>query len=766
LSGLGGIGKTQTAIEYAYRYREEYAAVFWARADSRETLVSDYVALARLLGLPGQDAAEQMQVVVAVKRWLEQHAGWLLILDNADELSLLGDFLPTESKGFLLLTTRAQATGKIAESLPVEKLELSEGMQLLLRRAKVLGAEEPLDNLSATVRKAAQQLVQELDGLPLALDQAGAYIEETGCSLAEYLQLYQQRRLSLLKRQSNMASDYPHTVASTWALSFEKVAQANPAAAELLRLCAFLHPDAIPEEIITEGVEELGPVLGQVADDPLLLNDAVQVLRRYSLVKRDPETKQLNMHRLVQVVVKESLDKVAQRLWAERTVRAVNAAFPEVSFETWNRCERCLPHALTCAGLIEQNTFTIPAAARLLEEAGYYLTLRGLYRQAEPLLQQALTIREQRLGTEHPETATNLDHLASLYYLEGKYEKAEPFYQRTLAIREQQLGTEHPETATTLNELAWLYIDQGKYAQAEPLFQRALLIREQKLGSEHPETATTLNDMAVLYKAQSRYAQAEPLYLRALAIREQVLGSTHPDVAESLNNLAVLYKLQGKYAQAESLFLRALAINEEVLGPNHPYTAASFGNLAAVYKDQGKYEQAEPLFQSALTIREQVLESNHPDLALSLHRLGELYLVQGRYEQAEPLYLRALAIREKALGSEHPRTAATLDNLATLYHMQGKYEQAEPLYQRALAIREQKLGPVHPDVAQSLHHLAELYRAQGKYEQAEPLYQRALAIREQALGHEHPDTIKVQAQYNELLRMMQGKKSVTRQREG
>jgi hypothetical protein len=223
LSGLGGIGKTQTAIEYAYRYRDEYSAVFWVRADSRETLISDYIAIAQLLSLPGHDAPEQMQVVATVKRWLQEQQGWLLILDNADDLSLLPDFLPREGKGQLLFTTRTQATGKIARSLSVEKMEVSEGIRLVLRRAKLLEEDEPLETVSAATRTTAQQLVEQLDGLPLALDQAGAYIEETGCSLSEYLTLYARRRLALLKRASSMAGDYPHTVASTWTLSFSKV---------------------------------------------------------------------------------------------------------------------------------------------------------------------------------------------------------------------------------------------------------------------------------------------------------------------------------------------------------------------------------------------------------------------------------------------------------------------------------------------------------------------------------------------------------------
>ncbi len=326
LTGLGGIGKTQTALEYAYRYRDSYDAVFWVRAASRETLIADFVTLAHLLDLPGQDASDQMLVVAAIKRWLEHHEGWLLILDNADELHILTDFLPAEGAGHILLTTRAQATGSIATSLSVEKMETRESMLLLLRRAKLLAADEPLDNTSRITRAQVQRIVHELDGLPLALDQAGAYIEEVDCSLAEYLAVYERRRLDLLKRQSKLASsDYPYTVASTWSISFEQVEQECPAAAELLRLCAFLDPDAIPEAIITEGSNVLGSILASLATDPLLLNEAIQTLRRYSLIKRDPEAKVLNMHRLVQVVLKDGLDEQTKQQWAERTILAVNA---------------------------------------------------------------------------------------------------------------------------------------------------------------------------------------------------------------------------------------------------------------------------------------------------------------------------------------------------------------------------------------------------------------------------------------------------------
>ena len=222
ITGLGGIGKTQLAVEYAYRYRESYQAVLWVRASSRDALTSDFVSLADLLFLPEADKQDQNLVVTAVKRWLAGHTGWLLIMDNADDLELASDFLPSGDNGQILLTTRAQATGSIAPSIVVEKMEQNEGARLLLRRAKLLELAVPLEQISEQKRTHAEAIVKEMDGLPLALDQVGAYIEETGCDLADYLELYRTHRKELLQRRSTLRTDHPEPVASTLALYFLK----------------------------------------------------------------------------------------------------------------------------------------------------------------------------------------------------------------------------------------------------------------------------------------------------------------------------------------------------------------------------------------------------------------------------------------------------------------------------------------------------------------------------------------------------------------
>ncbi len=665
ISGLGGIGKTHTALEYAHRYRHEFTAAFWTGANSRDALLSGFAAIARLLGLPQKDDKDAHAVAASVRRWLDVNPGWLLVFDNVEDLNLTAAFAPAAGGGHLLLTTRLQATGGFAERVDLEDMEPEEGALFLLRRAKLLPPETPFGSASAADRKLALEVTRELAGLPLALDQAGAFIEEVPSTLAEYLGFYRTEGRKLRARRGELAQDHA-SVTVTFSLAFARVEAANPAAADLVRVCSFLSPDAIPEEIFLEGGTQLGERLAQLAGKPFELAEALKEAGRFSLIHRQPAAKTIDIHRLVQEVVKDEMSQEVQRTWAERVVRAVKQAFPYVEYRSWPVCDRLLPHALSCAALIHEQQLEFDEAARLLNQAGFYLRERARYPEAEPLYQRALAIREKASGPDHPQTAASLNNLAQLYSDQGRYDEAEPLCQRALAIKENALGPYHPDTATSLNNLAGLYLGQGRYAEAEPLFKRALAIREKESGPDHPNTAQSLNNLAQLYSDQGRYAEAEPLFKRALAIREKALGPDHPHTASSLNNLASLYCDQGRYTEAEPLHQRALAIREKALGPDHPLTATSLNNLALLYYDQGRYAEAEPLFKRALAIHEKALGPDHPLSAQSLNNLALLCHQQGRYTEAEALQQRALAILEKALGPDHPRTRVCRDNLEGL----------------------------------------------------------------------------------------------------
>ncbi|HEY0754938.1 MAG TPA: tetratricopeptide repeat protein [Ktedonobacteraceae bacterium] len=742
ISGLGGVGKTQIAVEYAYRYRESYQQVLWVRAENSETLNSSYCELAALLQLSEQHVGDQEVLIEAVKRWLQTQKGWLLICDNADEPELLAPFLPPTLGGQLLLTSRSRTLSRlgIAQPLLVDAFAPEQGALLLLRRAGLLAPDADLAQASPANRQAAQQISQELGGLPLALDQAGAYLEVTGRSLSAYQRLYQQRRAVQLGQRRGPAKDHPEPVAITCSLLFARVAEESPAAVEILRLCAFVAAAAIPSELFTEGASALGPLLAPLANDPLAFEGMIETLRAYALVERDAANETLTVHRLIQASVRDSLVPEIQHTWLGRAAQALFVTFPDIGAATWPACERLLPHALQCIQWLDHARIASLGAARLLNETAYYLDERARFRESEPLWRQALEIRERILGVEHSATVLSLNNLGLSYSEQGRYAEAEPLWRQALEIRERVLGAEHPETVNSLNNLAIIYDTQGRYAEAEPLYKRVLKISGRVLGTEHPDTAGSLANLGVLYKKQERYEEAELLARRALEIRERVLGAEHPETADSLGSLSVLYGEQGRYAEAEPLALRALEINQRVLGAEHPETATSLNNLGYLYDEQGRYGDAEPLLLRALEIRERVLGAEHPSTASSLNSLGILCKRQGRYEQAEVLMLRALEIRERVLGAEHPETVMNLSNLGYLYNEQGRYEEAELLYRRALAIRERVLGVEHPDTARSLSGLGMLYYDQGRYEEAEPLVRRALEIEERVLSSEHPET--------------------------
>ena len=418
ISGLGGIGKTQIAVEYAHRYRQSYTAVLWVRAESLETLISSYNDIAALLHLPEREAQDQESVIQAVKKWLHTHHNWLLLVDNADEPEDLLPFLPTVINGHLLITTRAADVSHlglgVAHCLVVETFSPEQGAHFLLQRAGLLALDAELALATPQDCIVAQRISQELGGLPLALDQAGAYLKATGSSLPAYQHLYQQQQMRFL--QERRGREHPEPVATTWVLSFQRVEEKSLEAADLLRLCAYLSPDAIPEAILMKGTAHIEPQMISVGADPSVFNAAIETLQAYSLLVRTPQTHSVSVHRLVQAVMRESMTTEEKNRWKQRAVRVVNEARPSVQdVAQWDACEQWLPHAFVCATWIEQEHLQSHESASILNTAGYYLGDRARYREAEPLTKRALAICEQVLGPIHPDTASSLNNLAALY---------------------------------------------------------------------------------------------------------------------------------------------------------------------------------------------------------------------------------------------------------------------------------------------------------------------------------------------------------------
>lgn len=745
VTGLGGVGKTQTAIEYAHRYRNEYSSLLWCVADSRGALASGFSVLARVLDLPQKNDSDLSVVGLAVRRWLESNSGWLLILDNVEDLTLVNEFVPTDVTGDLLITSRLRASGDLGESLELMQMETDEGAHFLLRRAKLLANNESMDSVGAEELSVARQISIELGGLPLALDQAGAFIQETPSTLAEYLSLYRVAGTKLRARRGN-APDHS-SVTVTFRLAMERVEALHPIAADLIRISAFVAPEAIPEEIFTKGAIHFGHQFAAVAVDPFEWLAVIEKAGRFALIRRDPTQKTFSVHRLVQDVIKDEMNVEERLTSAGRVVGALNAAFPAPEYRNWPECERLVRHVQLRAS--DPPTFAPQETVRVLLCAGDYLRERGQFAEADVIIQRALTIAETPTCGDEP-VAKSLNLLGQLRRNQGRYSEAETHLSRALAIRTATLGSVHEDTAASLNDLATLYRSQGRYREAEPLYRKALDIRETQLSPAHADTATTLNNLAELFRDQGRYEEAEPLYRRALEIDLQ-RGADHPDHATTLNNLGALCFLRGRYNEAERFYRECLGIYEKALGNQHRYTATILNNLAELCRIQSRFSEAQPLYGRALQIREEVLGEHHPLTGQSLNNLGLLYYNEGRYSEAESLYRRALAVREESLGTDHSDVAQTLNNLALLLGKIGKDHEAESIHISALRIREKALGAHHPDVAQSLNNLARVYERLGRDHEAELLYQRAWSIDKTILGLDHPATRNTAENYSALL---------------
>ena len=657
-NGLGGVGKTQNALEYAFRYGHEYQLVAWVRANSPGVLTSDFAALATLLRLPEQHAQDQRQMVQAVKVWLTNVTRWLLIFDNVNDLSDLEDFLPSPVRGHVLLTTRIRATGTLARAIEIEAMNPDEGSALLLCRANLAAHEE---NLTQT-----RAISAALGGLPLALSQAGAYIEETRCGLSSYLHTFETQRAELLRWPGNTTREYPEPVATTWSLSFEKLAGVNLTAHALLCFCAFLASDAIPEELLLGESAAREALSVPLPSDPLHLNRAIKDLGKFSLIQRRKSTNVLTIHRLVQAVVLDTMDEGAQRVWSEKVVLAVERAFPDPEIVNWPQCERLLSQAHRAIEFISRWQMRFPAVTRLLHLVGRYLVSRTQFEQAEQFFNQALTIREETLEPSDPLIAECLTDLGLLFFFRAKYAQAEAYIQRALAILlTQDLQT--PQLAEALDNMALMYSVQEQYARAEPLYQQALQLRERLLGADHPDVSETLNNLAALYIKQENFLLAQPLLERAVLIREKNPGKDFSFIGVLRLNLAKIYREQGSFSQAEALLLQTLAQWEQLLGPEDNDVAYVLMNLARLYAAQHDYARAEPLFLRSRTIFERIYGSDDPRVIEGLRELARVYRETGNYNRAEQCYRQVITTLERLHGVENPRVAEVSSELAQLY---------------------------------------------------------------------------------------------------
>ncbi|WP_433222130.1 tetratricopeptide repeat protein [Microtetraspora malaysiensis] len=728
--GMGGVGKSELARHYAHTHWDRYRLVWWITADSYGAVQQGLAGLAAAVHPPVGQVGDVEQAADWALSWLQAHSGWLLILDNVEAPDDVRPWLDRLSGGRVLLTTRRDVYWPGTRSIALDVLDPAAAVELI---TEVSGRTDPADRADVVA------IAAELERLPLALEQAAAYMRISRKSPASYLRMLREHPAQAHAR-SAAGGEAERTMARLWDTHLAAI-QAHDAAEDLgaehlLRTLACYAPDNIPRVLLSDDPD---------AED-LDCEDALALLASYSMITRsgEDEREMVSMHRLFQSVIRNGLDPADPRQQSARqsALSRLSRSLPDnpqTDVNGWPLWRDLSPHVDAIAARYQQGSGP-GELGTVLNRAAIFAMAQARHRHAYQLAERALATIEAAYGPDHPIVATCLGSLASSLSALGRVGEAVPLAERALAITEVAYGPDHPDVATCLGNLAVSLSTLGRVGEAVPLEERALAITEVAYGPDHPDVATRLGNLAASLYALGRAGEAVPLEERALAITQAAYGPDHPTVATRLGNLAASLYALGRAGEAVPLEERALAITQAAYGPDHPTVATRLGNLAAILYALGRVGEAVPLLERALAITQAAYGPDHPDVATRLGNLAAILYALGRVGEAVPLEERALAITQAAYGPDHPDVAIRLGNLAASLYTLGRAGEAVPLLERALAVTEAAYGPDHPTVAIRLGNLAASLYTLGRAGEAVPLLERALTVTEAAYGPDHPQS--------------------------
>ena len=628
--------KTQIALEYTYWLRATYpdVSIFWVHASNAERFRQSFTSIALECHIPGYDDPK-IDMLSLVQKWLERkdRGWWLMVLDNADDAQLffpspleperannisreerLEQYIPECAHGSILVTTRNKQAGrKLAKKPPIEIDTMNDNESEQLLRANLEGQGAASSELLA--------LSSRLEHLPLALVQAAAFIEENSITVSEYLYLLDksdQDLVDLLSEEFETVgrdSETPRAVAETWILSFDQIQQQNAFAGELLSLMSFFDRQAIPREFLTYYSEQ------QPQGDrrEMQLQKALGVLKAFSFVTTGKD-QSLDVHRLVQLVSRKWLAREKRtKHFTELALLAVSHAYPFGNYENWVTCRRYLPHVyavLELEGSRSKDEKT--AKASLLHNTAWFFLLQGQWEDAERLQTQAMDLRRNLLGVDHPDTLTSTANLASTYRSQGRWEEAEKLQVQVMETSKTKLGADHPYTLAIMANLASTFWSQGRWEEAEKLQVQVMETSKTKLGADHPDTLASMGNLASTFWNQGRWGEAEKLEVHVIETLKTKLGPDHPDTLTSMGNLASTYKSQGQWDKAEKLEMQVMEARKTKLGPDHPDTLTSMYNLAFTWQEMARHEDALGLIQVCSTLQQRRLGPDHPHTVSTL----------------------------------------------------------------------------------------------------------------------------------------------------
>ena len=618
--------------------------MFWVHAGTFHRFEQAYRDIAREMSIPGTEDPKSDPLII-VRDWLNkpENGPWLLILDNADDLdlffelnrsetepnsALLSDFLPRNTNGFMITTTRDKRIGQRLtdreEAVMIAPLASKDAGQLL--RSRIPGLENIKD-------EDIQILVEILGYIPLAITQAAAFIQENTMTIETYIEELRASDSDLQDYLDENLPDprrYPdseNSVIRAWKLSFDQIAKYSPRAANLLSLMVQLDRQAIPKALLKDK-----------NDRSIEFNKAIGTLQAYSLIRTEKGGSSFEVHRLIQLSTQRWLSlQQKQAAWQHKALELMVERFPSGHYGTWEECESLFLHAKYVAKYnYTQEAFLVQRAV-LLEKIATYDDNQGRFEAAYLQYKDILQIRERHLGKTHPSTLTAMSNLALVLDHQGKYTEAETMTRQTLELKEELLGKTHQSTLITMNNFASVLNTQGKYNEAETVNRQTLKLLEEVLGKTHSSTLTTMGNLSHVLNNQGKYTEAETICRQTLKLQEETLGKTHQSTLVTMNNFASVLTSQGKYNEAETICRETLKLEEEVLGKTHPSTLRSMNNLSVVLNFQGKYTEAEAINRESFKLQEEVLGKTHPSTLIARQNLVSVLYSQGKNAEAETI---------------------------------------------------------------------------------------------------------------------------------